>query len=308
MRNIIKNAFSQEVELSKRLLAHLSLLLANILYGINYVIAKGIMPDYLSPRAIIFIRVVGALIVFHIIHAFFVKEKVAKKDLLKIGFCAIFGVAINQIMFFEGLNKTTEINSSIIMTINPIMVLIFSYFLLKDKPTFLKISGITLGLAGTLYLILSKGEISFSSDTFLGNLLIVINASSFAFYLVIIKPILKKYKPITVVKWLFTFGFLWILPFSYNEIIEADLSAIPANIWGSIIYIVIATTIVGYLLYVFALQHISPTVTSFYMYLQPLLASLTVIILGMDTLSYVEVISAILIFIGVYMVSYKKSN
>jgi drug/metabolite transporter (DMT)-like permease len=294
--------------LRNNILGHTFVITANILYGINYVIAKGIMPDHLSPRAIIFIRVAGALAFFWLFHSIFIKEKVARKDLLKLAFCAIFGVAINQIMFFEGLNKTTEINTSIIMTINPIMVLIFSYFLLKEKITIFKIFGIMLGGAGAVYLILSQGNLSLSSDTFVGNLFIIVNASSFALYLVLVKPLMSKYNPLTIMKWIFLFGFIYVFPFSIGEVVQYDLTVIPTDIWLLIAYVIVGTTILGYLLYNFALQKISATTTSFYIYLQPLLASMTVILLGRDNLTHVEIISAILIFAGVFMVSRKSTN
>ncbi len=304
--NTTINIFSPEAALNNKILAHLSVLGANIIYGLNYVIAKGIMPDYLSPRAIIFLRGVGALFAFWMVHILFIKEKIEKKDHFKLAFCAVFGIVINQIMFFEGLNKTTEINTSIIMTISPILVMFFSYFILKEKVTLLRILGIMFGAAGTVYLILGKGEISFSSDTFTGNIFILINSASFAFYLVIVKPLMNKYKPVTIMMWVFFYGFLGVLPFTTHEIINSDLSAIPFNIWMSIVYVIVGATVLGYLLYTIALQKISPTIVSFYLYLQPLIASMMVIMMGRGTLTSTEVIAALLIFSGVFMVSYRK--
>lgn len=269
-------------------------------------IAKGIMPDYLMPRAIIFIRVSGAVLLFWIFSLFSPKEKVETKDLFKLALCSVFGVAINQIMFFEGLNLTTPINSSIIMTINPILVLIFSYFLIKERITIIKILGIVLGAGGAILLITSHGQVSLDSDTFTGNLFIVINATSFALYLVLVKPLMVKYSPWTIMKWIFTFGFIWIFPFCIIPISESDFSTIPMNIAGSVLYIVLAATFLGYLLYNFALRRVSPVLVSTYMYLQPLIASIVAIFISGDKLTYEAVISAILIFIGVYFVSVSK--
>lgn len=266
------------------------------------------MPDHLSPRAIIFIRVSGAMVFFWLIHHLFVKERVSRKDLLKLAFCSLFGVALNQIMFFEGLNKTTEINASLIMTVNPIMVLIFSNLLLKERISLFRVLGIILGMSGTSLLILTKGELSFSSNLFTGNMLILVNTSSFGVYLVLAKPLIMKYKPFTIMKWIFFFGFIIIFPFTIQKVLESDFTIIPLSIWFSILYVVLGATIIGYLLYNFALQRLSPVVASFYMYLQPLIASISVIIIGRDFLSETQIISGLLIFIGVYFVSYQRKN
>jgi drug/metabolite transporter (DMT)-like permease len=279
---------------------------ANLLYGINYIIAKGVMPDHFTPRAIIFIRVSSTVVLFWLFSLFFPKEKVEIKDLLKLALCSIFGIAINQIMFFEGLNLTTPVDSSIIMTINPILVLIFSLFLIKEKITIIKISGILLGASGTILLITSQGEISLNSETFTGNIFIIINAASFALYLVMVKPLVVKYSAWTIMKWIFTFGFIWSFPFCIGPFTEADFSAIPADIVLSMIYIVIGATFLGYLLYNFALKRISPVLVSTYMYLQPLIASAIAVIYSGDKLTIETVISAVLIFAGVYFVSVSK--
>jgi drug/metabolite transporter (DMT)-like permease len=290
------------------IVSHIALLCANFIYGANYVIAKGIMPDYFPPRAIVFIRIFGALILFWLFGLFTKKEKVNRKDLFKLAFCAVFGVALNQTIFFEGLNLTTPINSSIIMTINPILVLVFSYFIIKDKITLYKIIGIVAGGGGAALLILNQGNVSFSSDTFVGNLFIVVNASSFALYLVLIKPLMIKYSPWTILKWIFLFGFIYILPFSLHKIYSTDFNSIPNTAWFSILYIVLGPTFLGYLLYNFALKRISPLIAGTYIYLQPLFASIIAISIGQDVLSFNAILSAILIFAGVYFVSAKTDR
>jgi len=191
------------------------------------------------------------------------------------------------------------------MTINPILVLVFSYFIIKEKITIFKIIGIILGASGASYLILSQGNLSFNSDTFVGNLCIVVNSSSFALYLVLVKPLMVKYSPWTVMKWVFTFGFIYILPFSTHKIIASDFQAIPSNIWLSLTYVVVGATFLGYLLYNYALKHVSPILAGTYIYLQPLFATIIAIIIGEEVLSLTAIISAALIFAGVYFVSRK---
>jgi drug/metabolite transporter (DMT)-like permease len=292
--------------LNKIIKAHIALFSANLIFGLNYVIAKGIMPDYLSPRAIIFIRTFWAAIVFWMFHRFFIKEKVNKKDILKLALCAACGVAFNQILFFEGLNLTTAINSSLIFTSTPIIVLVLSIFLLGERITKNNIIGLTLGLSGAIMLILNEGKISFESDTFVGNLLTMTAATSYSIYLVLIKPLALKYKPITLLKWIFIFGFLLASPFCFNNFMETNWETIPTNIWLSVLYVVFGTTIIAYLLNNYSLQTLSPTVVSVYIYSQPIIATIIAMIFRGEKLYINNIIAGILIFIGIYFVGIKK--
>jgi drug/metabolite transporter (DMT)-like permease len=294
--------------LNKIIKAHLALIGANVIFGLNFIIAKGIMPQYLDPRSIILLRVTVAVIFFWLFHRAFVKEKVEKRDLVKLAVCGLFGIAINQIFFFEGLNLTTPINSSIIITSIPILVLIFSNLLLKQNITLYKIIGIACGTTGALVIILLQGSISFKSDTFTGNLFIIINSISYALYMVLLKPLLLKYKAITVIKWAFSFGLIFIIPFCIEPALSADWQSIPVNIWLSISFVVIGTTIFTYLLNIYSLKYVNPIVTGSYIYLQPFIATVVALSLGKDTLTIQEVISAILIFSGVYFISIRKKK
>jgi len=291
----------------KVVLAHLAIIGANIIYGLNYVIAKGIMPDYLQPRVIILFRVVGATLVFWLISSLLSKEKIDRKDYPRLALSALFGIAINQIMFFEGLNLTTPINASIIMVSTPILVLVLAHFLIGERISLQKVIGIALGASGASYLILLQGNISFSSSTFVGNLFVLINAASYAAFLVIVKPLMKKYSALTIMKWVFLLGTIYVLPFSFNLALEANYSAIPFNIWLSIAYVIIFTTVFAYFLNNYSLKTVSPTVNSAYIYLQPLLASVVALIVQKDELTWTKIIAAVLIFLGVYFASLKKA-
>jgi len=292
----------------KVIFAHLAVIAANIIYGLNYVIAKGIMPDYLQPRVIILFRVLGAMLVFQLVSLFFPKEKVSKKDLWRLVLCAVFGIAINQIMFFEGLNLSTPINASIIMVSIPILVLVFSHFMIGDRMSTNKVIGVSLGALGAAWLILHGSNFSFTSGTFVGNLFLLINASSYAVFLVLVKPLMAKYSPLTIMKWIFTFGLVLVFPFSIQLTLEADFSQIPFKIWMSVGYVILFTTVLAYFLNNFSLKKISPTMNSSYAYLQPFLATLVAISLGKDNLTWTEVIAALLIFTGVYFVSRKSGS
>jgi len=290
--------------MEKNYKAHLALLGANIIYGINYTVAKDVMPEFISPFGFIFCRVSGALLLFWLVFSFNY-EKVAKKDLFLLAVCGLFGVAANQLMFFYGLNLTTPINAGIIMTSNPIFVLIASAIILKNRITFLKIGGILVAITGALLLLLFKNDFSFGSETLSGDIFIFLNALSYGTYLVLAVPLMRKYKPLTVITWVFTFGFIYVFPFGIQEFLAIEWTSFNATIWGEFAFVIIGTTFFAYLLNIYGLQKLNPSTVSTYIYLQPLLATTFAIWAGKDSLDIIKIIAAILIFSGVYMVSKK---
>lgn len=292
--------------MNKTLIAHLALIGAQLIYGANYTIAKEVMPDYIQPFGFIVLRCLGAVSLFWIT-GFFIKEKVDRKDLPKLALCAMFGIAINQLMFFKGLNYTNPINAAVIMTSTPILVLIMAAVLIKERITKVKAAGIGIGLIGTLMILLIGKELSFSSDTFKGDLMVWVNASSYGVYLVLVSPFMRKYHPLTVIKWIFLFGLIQVLPFGYSEFSQIEWSTFPPNIIWAVVFVVVGLSFFAYLFNTVALKYVSPSVVSTYIYLQPVLASVFAIALGKDSLDMIKVVSAILICTGVYLVS-KKSK
>lgn len=284
-------------------LSHIALIIVNLIYALNYTIAKDVMPEYIQPSGFILLRVIGGSILFFLTYLFFVKERVKKKDFFRLMLCGLFGVAINQLFFFEGLNLTTPINAAIIMTISPVLVIITSAIIIKEKITVRKIIGIFLGLIGACILILNSGDISFENDFFTGNILVLINATSYAIYLVLVKTLMKRYNPITVMFYVFIFGLIFVLPFGIDEILKIDLTTFNEEIYLKIGFVVICTTFIAYMFNAFALKSLNPSVVSVYIYLQPLLASLIAIALNSDSLSLVKIFSAIFIFSAVFLVS-----
>ncbi len=294
--------------ISKSLKAHLALFGANLIYGINYTVAKDVMPQHLQPSGFVVLRVIGASFLFWVLGSLYSNEKIEKSDWLRLVLCAVFGVAVNQLFFFEGLSRTTPINAGILMVVTPILVLVISNIILREKITFLKIAGIATGISGALFLLLSKGKGSFGNETFLGDTFIFLNAASYAIYLVIVKPLMFKYHPVTVMKWVFLLGLLMVLPFGFNEFSAITWNNIPSFIYYEIIYVIVFTTFLAYLLNTYGLHHMNPSVVSIYIYLQPLLAAFIAVILGKDAIDFTKVISAVLIFTGVYLVSYMPNK
>lgn len=261
------------------------------------------MPDFLLPRAIIFLRVGCTLALLWLLHFFLPSEKVEKKDLFKMALCSVFGVAANQILFFEGLNRSAPISASIISTFIPIGILIFSHFILKERITGVKVFGITLGAAGALMIILSAGTGDVRFNTLLGNFMCFASAASWSLYLVLVKPLMEKYNSLTLMKWTFLFGFIIIFPFTFGIIASSSFARIPFDIWMSILFVVFITTGFAYYLINYSLKTVSPNLNGIYIYLQPLVAAIFAIILGKDNLTVIDLIAAVLIMAGIYLIT-----
>lgn len=291
--------------------AHLAMFTVGVFYAINYIVAKGIMPDYIEPSGFIFYRVLGATVLFWLVHRFISKEKIAREDYPRFIQAALFGVALNQLFFFNGLNITSPLNASVIMTSNPVLVLLASAVILRERITGYKIAGISLGLAGSLMLILLPvllgfSEIEWRAGDPLGDAMILINAISYGIYLVTVKPLMAKYEPMTVIKWVFTFGLVMVFPFGYDQALAVDWANMPTDIFWGVVYVIICVTFLVYFLNVYAMKTVSPSVVSAYIYLQPVLAGTLSIALEMEKLHWIKLLSAAMIFSGVYLVSFKK--
>ena len=286
--------------------AHLALLGANIIYGANYSIAKAVMPEYVKPFGFIVLRGIGAVLLFWFFHALLKREKVEKKDFPILIAGAFLGIAANQMLFFKGLSLTTPINAAIIMTSTPVLVLLAASLLLKERITLTKITGIISGIIGALLIIVMGKDFSFGSETMPGDLMVFINASLFGVYLVMIKPLMKKYHPLTVNKWVFFFGLLMSLPFGWSEALEIDWATMPVPILGGVIFVVVGLSFFAYLFNSYALSRVSPATVSIYIYSQPVFATAIAIGLGNDSLTVLKIIAALLIFGGVYLVSWGK--
>jgi len=285
--------------------SHCALFAANLIYAANFTIAKDVMPNYIQPFGFILLRVSGALLLYWLVATIIKNEKVDKRDFPRLLLCGLFGIAINQLLFFKGLNTTSPINAAIMMVCTPILVVIISSFLIKDKIKIVKIVGIVLGLAGAIALIVINHSSSskIREATFSGDMCVLINATSWAIYLVIVKPLMLKYNTLTVIKWAFLFGFVIVFPFGFGELQAVKWETMSSFIVWEVIFVVVATTFFAYLFNTFALKHLSASVVSIYIYLQPLLAALIAVSLGKDELTFVKVVCTILIFVGVYLVS-----
>jgi len=294
--------------LTKALQGHIALFAAQLIYALNYSIAKGLMPNFIGPMSIVFFRILGATILFWTLSLFTKNETVEKKDLYKLAWLALFGVIINQIFFIYGLSITTPINSSIIMISNPIIVFICTLSILKERITILKTSGLIMAVIGAFLILRYRGNFEVGSDTIAGDLMTLINSASWAIFIVMAKPIMQKYNTVTAMRWLFLFGSIYIVPIGISFAIDTNWSAFTPHAWFALSFVVIATTFFAYLLNLYGLQELSANTVSAYIYLQPFLASLFAIALGEDRLTATKIFSGALIICGLYLVNKKPKK
>ena len=287
-------------------LVHLALFTVSLIYAANYSIAQWAMPEPVGPFAFILIRVsLGALFFFLYYRLFAFEPIKEKRHYLQLAVAGFFGVALNMLAFFEGLSITSPINAAVLMLFAPVFVVVFSALKAKNRIRPRVWFGILLSFTAAGFLV-GVQKFSFSGNQLGGDLLIVLNACSYGFYLVYVAKLLRIYKATTITAYIFLFGLLYVLPFGLGEFQQIEWSEISDKVWGSLIYVVGATTLMAYFLNSWGVQKSSSTLVGSYVYLQPVLASLIAVGLGQDSLSIEKTIFAALIILGVYLVSSSK--
>ncbi|MDG1245860.1 MAG: DMT family transporter [Polaribacter sp.] len=283
--------------------------IATLIYGVTFTIAKDVMPFYVKPDAFILLRVLGATVVFWLAGLFVKSQKIEKQDYKKIILASFFGIALNMLCFFKGLSLTSPISASVMMVTSPIMVLIFSSILLKEKIIKRKIIGVFVGLIGAILLIVygNNGD-NTDTDSTLGNFLVFINAASYGLYLVLVKKLISKYHPITFIKWFYLFGLVLVIPFSFIEFTEISWTSMPADIYLKVGFVIFFTTCITYLFNLYGLSKLKSTTVGVFIYLQPVIATIFALSMGSDSLSLVKMCASGIIFFGVYLVSKQPKN
>jgi drug/metabolite transporter (DMT)-like permease len=294
--------------MSKRNWALAAATFVSIIYGLTFTVAKDVMPKYVMPFGFIAMRVGGTMVLFWIVALFVSTESIKKKDFPRIIAAAFFGVALNMLTFFKGLSYTSPIIGAVLMVTTPMIVLVLSSIIIKERMENRKMLGIILGLAGTLLLILYGADLKIAPNASFGNLLVFINAVSYGFYLIIVKKLMDKYNAFSFVKWIYTFGFIMVLPFGWNEFQAIEWHSISNEILLKIGFVILFSTFFTYLLNLISMRELKPTTVAVFIYLQPLFATVFAVGLGKDDLSWVKLLSAVLIFIGVYLVTQKRKE
>lgn len=292
---------------------HLALLGTNLFYGAGFTVAKFLMPHKILPLGFIFIRVSVVCVLFWL--SWFLGKKyratIDRKDWLTLVLGGLFGVSLNQMLFFLGLNNTMPIHASLVMLSTPILITLIALIVLKERMGFDKIMGLALGIGGAVILMSAGKEVTaLGKDTAWGDFLVFLNATSYAIYLVIIKKLMSRYRPIIVIRWVFLFGFLFVLPFGWREFSIVQWHTFSIADWCSLAFIVLGVTFFAYLWNTYALKSLSPSVVGAYIYAQPVFAAIISIIFTDEEITAPKILATVLIFTGVYLVNFgirKKS-
>lgn len=290
--------------------AHLAVLGTNIFFSINFSAVKYLFTlKHIQPFGLNYIRIIVTTFLLWVLYMFS-KQKVSidKKDYLRMFFCSITGIVLNQLLFIKGLSYTTPIHGALLMLTTPILITFFASIFLKESLNYFKIIGLLLGIGGASILIVSRSSNGHATNTMLGDVLILINAISYMIYFIIVKPLMQKYSPITIIRMLFTIGFIVALPFCLNEFSHTTWSLLTLSEIGSLALITIGGTFLAYTFNIYAINKLGAGITGNYIYTQPIFAGMIAIGLHQDTLAYYKILAAFLIFGGLYLANKKKEH
>lgn len=295
--------------LNKKTIAHLALLGTNLFFAINLSAAKHLTSLQLAkPFGLNLVRVGVSVLLFWLLYVLMPKAKkiasvqqIEKKDIIRFVCCALTGIAINQLLFLKGLSLTYPIHASLLMLTTPILILFFAAWVLNEKLRLNKIAGLALGISGAAVLILAKGSAENKGNIIWGDILIIINAISYTIYFIIVKPLMEKYNPIMIIRWIFTIGLLMVLPFGWKEFTQIPWSVFNAVDVACMGLVVFTGTFLAYLFNIYGIKELGASAAGFYIYTQPFFATAIAMLFLNETLELYKIIAALLIFTGVYL-------
>ena len=292
---------------NKNLHGHLFALTANVMWGLMSPIGKSALQEF-SAISVTTFRMVGAAAAFWILSIFCKQEHVDHRDMLKIFFASLFALVFNQGVYIFGLSMTSPIDASIVTTTLPIVTMIIAAIYLKEPITNLKVLGIFVGAMGALTLILSSQTAGSGNGSIIGDLLCLVAQISFSIYLTVFKGLSQKYSPITLNKWMFIYASMCYIPFSYQDVAGIQWAEVSTAAYVQIGYVVIGGSFLAYIFIMTAQRLLRPTVVSMYNYMQPIVASIAAIIMGLGVFGWEKGIAIALVFLGVYIVTKSKSK
>ena len=293
--------------MNKNVLGQIFALTANILWGLMAPIGKSALMEF-SALSVTTFRMVGAAACFWLLSAFCKYEHVDHRDMLKIFFASLFALVFNQGVYIFGLSMTSPIDASIVTTTLPIVTMIIAAIYLKEPITNLKVLGIFVGAMGALTLILSSQTAGSGNGSIIGDLLCLVAQISFSIYLTVFKGLSQKYSPITLNKWMFIYASMCYIPFSYQDVAGIQWAEVSTPAYVQIGYVVIGGSFLAYIFIMTAQRLLRPTVVSMYNYMQPIVASIAAIIMGLGVFGWEKGIAIALVFLGVYIVTKSKSK
>jgi drug/metabolite transporter (DMT)-like permease len=291
----------------KRTLAHLAALSTNLFFAVNYSLIKIIAPALVKPFALNVLRAGFSLLLFWVVWVFEKKRvPIQKQHWMRLVWCGITGIAINQMLFIKGLTLTSAVHASLLVLATPLLISVFALLVLKEPLTRFKIIGLVLGVCGSVLLVATKENGIHAQNHLLGDLLILTNASFYAVYFILVKPLMHVYSPMQVIRWVFTFGFVLMLPFGWRELQQVQWPQFDTKDYLCLFSVIITGTFLAYLFTAYGLHHLGAGTTGAYIYTQPVFAVIVATVFIGETLSWTKVAAAALIFFGVYLVNQKR--
>jgi drug/metabolite transporter (DMT)-like permease len=295
--------------LNNNVKAHLAAMAANLIFAANYSIVKLVTPSVIKPFGLNVLRVLVSITMFWGLYLMKPsKPGIRKKDLGRFVICASTGVVINQLLFIKGLSLTTSIHASLLSLGTPVFITIIAVWLLKERLTINKICGLILAIAGGALLIATKETTTKGSDVLFGDILVLINAISYGFFLVLVRRLMEAYSPIHVLRWVFTLGTIMIVPFGWNQFAEVNWLSITPGQWLLLGFIAIGATFLAYLFNVYSIRTIGSPATGTYIYTQPVFAAIIAVLVFGEGITIIKIVSAVLIFAGVFLVNVKMKD
>ncbi|HYH14847.1 MAG TPA: DMT family transporter [Flavisolibacter sp.] len=287
--------------------AHIAVLGTNLFFAANFSLVKLISPALIKPFGLNVFRVGVSLLLFWLVWLFGKSEAgIRKKDISRFLLCGLTGITINQTLFIKGLTLTSTVHASLLILTTPLLITLLAFWVLKEALTIYKALGLALGIGGSTLLILSKESSSHAINYVLGDLLIIINAISYALYFILVKPLMQHYSPLHVIRWIFTFGFFMVLPLGFQEATTVDFRAFELTHLLLLAGIVLTGTFLAYFFNAYGIQHLGAGTTGSYIYTQPVFAVLIATFILHEELSWQKMLAAVLIFSGVFLVNYRK--
>lgn len=287
--------------------AHVAVILTNVFFALNYSLIKLISPSLIGPFGLNVFRVAISLLLFWVVWLFGkTSAGIQRRDLPRFLLCALTGVVINQLLFIKGLTLTTTIHAALLILVTPIIVTMFAFWVLKEKFTTTKALGLALGIGGATFLILQREGGHGTDDYLFGDVLIVLNATSYALYFILVKPLMERYSPLHVVRWVFTIGFLFLLPIGWQQAKAVEWEAFGIGQLGALFSVCFLGTFLAYYFNIYGIQKLGASVTGTYIYTQPVFAVIIAILFLNESITWQKILAALLIFAGVFLVNRKK--
>lgn len=288
------------------LLPHGAMALAMVLFGLMATFSKDAMNLGLTGGQVVAFRIGGSAILFWIAALFVPSQHVERHDIPKIALASLLGFVVAQGGYIVGLSMTSPINATIELTIMPIFTLILSAFILRERITLRKALGIAMGCVGAIALVAMTASGDGRAADLRGDIMVLLSQLGYALYLTLCSSVIRKYNPFTFNKWTFILASSVILPLTCGDVAHIQWQTLPVRAMAELGYIVVFSTFLTFLLVVYAQRRLSPTTVSSYNYLQPVVAVIASLTMGLGTLQWIHLAAAALIFTGVWLVTSRR--